>query len=181
MGDAHPHRSTADTWRPAAVDAALATAAVLIAGPMHRPGLALVPLVFMILHAVHRAVRSAARRGRAERVDALTGLPNRRALHARLAASHGERRLALLVLDLDRFRAVNDAFGHAYGDRLLIEVARRLSAAVPPHDLLVRLGGDEFAVLATRVDGPAAARRIADAPGRGAASAVRPRRARRST
>jgi diguanylate cyclase (GGDEF)-like protein len=148
-------------WRPPAVDAVLATAALLLAGPVDRTGLALVPLTLLVLHAVHRAVRSAAERDRAERVDALTGLPNRRALHARLDASDGERRLALLVLDLYRFRAVNDALGHVQGDRLLVEVARRLSAAVPPHDLLVRLGGDEFAVLATRVDGSAAARRIA--------------------
>jgi diguanylate cyclase (GGDEF)-like protein len=161
MEDAHPRRSTADTWRRAAADAALATAALLLAGPVGRTGLALVPLTLLILHAVHRAARSAAERHRADRLDPLTGLPNRRALHARFDASSGERRLALLVLDLYRFRAVNDALGHVVGDRLLVEVARRLSAAVPPHDLLVRLGGDEFAVLATRVDGPAAARRIA--------------------
>jgi diguanylate cyclase (GGDEF)-like protein len=72
-----------------------------------------------------------------------------------------EGRLALLLLDIDRFRNVNDALGHALGDRLLVEVGQRLSEIVPPHDMVVRLGGDEFAVLATRVDGPASARRIA--------------------
>jgi diguanylate cyclase (GGDEF)-like protein len=142
-------------------DAVLATAAVLLAGPADRTGLAVVPLALLALHAVHRTVRSATARDRAERMDALTALPNRRALQARIDASGGERRLALLVLDLYRFRAINDALGHALGDRLLVEVARRLAAAVPPHDLVVRLGGDEFAVLATRVDGPAAARWIA--------------------
>jgi GGDEF domain-containing protein len=84
-------------------------------------------------------------------VDRLTGLPNRRVLQERVNTTGGDRRLALLMLVLYRFRAVNDALGHALGDRLLVEVARRLDAVVPPHDLLVRLGGDEFAVLATRV------------------------------
>jgi diguanylate cyclase (GGDEF)-like protein len=107
-------------------------------------------------------VRSAGESERASRVDALTGLPNRRALHASVAErGAGERQLALLLLDLDRFRNVNDALGHSRGDRVLVEVAHRLAGVVPRHDLVVRLGGDEFAVLATRVDGPAAARRIA--------------------
>ena len=140
-----------------------ATAALLLLGPVvlaaAEGGPALVPLVLLALHAVHRMVRSTGEHERAGRIDALTGLPNRRALHA----SVGEcgPRSALLLLDIDRFRTVNDALGHVHGDRLLVEVARRLAGAVPPHDLVVRLGGDEFAVLATRVDGPAAARRIA--------------------
>ena len=106
---------------------------------------------------------SAGESERAARVDALTGLPNRRALQASVAerCPRGERQLALLLLDLDRFRNVNDALGHRVGDRLLVEVAHRLADVVPAHDLVVRLGGDEFAVLATRVDGAPAARRIA--------------------
>jgi diguanylate cyclase (GGDEF)-like protein len=143
----------------------LATAALLLLGPVvlaaAQVGLALVPLVLLALHAVHRMVRSAGEFERAARVDALTGLPNRRALHASILEHRPERRLALLLLDLDRFRNVNDALGHTLGDRLLVEVARRLAGVVPPHDLVARLGGDEFAVLATRVDGAAAARRIA--------------------
>jgi diguanylate cyclase (GGDEF)-like protein len=143
----------------------LATAALLLLGPVvlaaAQVGLALVPLVLLTLHAVHRMVRSAGEFERAARVDALTGLPNRRALHASILEHRPERRLALLLLDLDRFRNVNDALGHTLGDRLLVEVARRLTGVVPPHDLVARLGGDEFAVLATRVDGAPAARRIA--------------------
>ncbi|MFD0520320.1 putative bifunctional diguanylate cyclase/phosphodiesterase [Paractinoplanes durhamensis] len=92
-------------------------------------------------------------------MDALTGLPNRRALQS--SVGEGGRERALLLLDLDRFRAVNDALGHRVGDRLLVEVGRRLSDVVPAHDLVVRLGGDEFAVLANRVDGAPEARRIA--------------------
>jgi diguanylate cyclase (GGDEF)-like protein len=149
-----------------------ATASLLLLGPVvlaaAQVGLALVPLVLLALHAVHRMVRSAGEYERASRVDELTGLPNRRALQASVTAhAHGrgshrpEQQLALLLLDLDRFRNVNDALGHAAGDRLLVEVAHRLMDVVPRHDLVVRLGGDEFAVLATRVDGPASARRIA--------------------
>nr|WP_246612442.1 EAL domain-containing protein [Actinoplanes bogorensis] len=144
----------------------LATAALLLLGPVvlatAQVGLAFVPLVLLALHAVHRMVRSSGEFERAARMDALTGLPNRRALHAAVLSQPQGRRLALLLLDLDRFRTVNDALGHGVGDLLLAEVARRLSAVVPGHDLVVRLGGDEFAVLATRVDGPPAARRIAE-------------------
>jgi diguanylate cyclase (GGDEF)-like protein len=140
----------------------LATGALLLLGPVvlatAQVGLAFVPLVLLALHAVHRMVRSAGESERASRVDALTGLPNRRAL---AASVHERGRLALLLLDLDRFRTVNDALGHAMGDRLLIEVAHRLADVVPAHDLVVRLGGDEFAVLATRVDGAVGARRLA--------------------
>ncbi|MEV4343359.1 EAL domain-containing protein [Actinoplanes sp. NPDC049596] len=143
----------------------LATGALLLLGPVvlatAQVGLAFVPLVLLALHAVHRMVRSAGEFERAARVDALTGLPNRRALHASVQAQGRGKRLALLLLDLDRFRTVNDALGHSVGDRLLVEVARRLAAVVPAHDLVVRLGGDEFAVLATRVDGAPGARRIA--------------------
>ena len=144
----------------------LATAALLLLGPVvlatAQVGLAFVPLVLLALHAVHRMVRSAGESERAARVDALTGLPNRRALQASVAekAARGRQR-ALLLLDLDRFRTVNDALGHRVGDRLLVEVARRLADVVPAHDLVVRLGGDEFAVLANRVDGVPEARRIA--------------------
>jgi diguanylate cyclase (GGDEF)-like protein len=141
----------------------LATAALLLLGPVvlatAQVGLWFVPLVLLALHAVHRMVRSAGEYERASRVDALTGLPNRRALQVSTAERGSGR--ALLLLDLDRFRTVNDALGHSVGDRLLVEVAHRLAAVVPPHDLVVRLGGDEFAVLANRVDGAPEARRIA--------------------
>ena len=146
----------------------LATAALLLLGPVvlatAQVGLPFVPLVLLALHAVHRMVRSAGEFERASRVDALTGLPNRRALQVSVSErrpGRTERPLALLLLDLDRFRNVNEALGHSLGDRLLIEVAHRLADVVPAHDLVVRVGGDEFAVLATRVDGAPGARRIA--------------------
>ncbi|MBC7800878.1 MAG: EAL domain-containing protein [Gemmatimonadaceae bacterium] len=86
--------------------------------------------------------------------DPLTGLPNRNLFHERLdlALSHVGRQCAVLCLDLDRFKAVNDTFGHATGDRLLQGVADRLRAVVRKGDTPTRLGGDEFAVLMTDVD-----------------------------
>ena len=89
--------------------------------------------------------------------DALTELPNRRALLERLptvldqlhvSGQHG----ALLFLDLDNFKPLNDLEGHSVGDLLLVEVARRLRLALRPHDLVARLGGDEFVAVLTHLD-----------------------------
>jgi diguanylate cyclase (GGDEF)-like protein len=87
------------------------------------------------------------------RHDALTGLSNRvellDAIDARLkAAPNSEHALALLFLDLDGFKTVNDTYGHAAGDRLLKMVADRLRCALPTTDVAARIGGDEFVVLA---------------------------------
>ena len=80
--------------------------------------------------------------------DSLTGLANRFTLHGALRAAIAQRRLvALLALDLDHFKLVNDTLGHAAGDQLLQTVAARLLACRRPADLVARLGGDEFAVL----------------------------------
>ncbi len=82
--------------------------------------------------------------------DELTGLPNRRALNAaatRLLARGADRGVALLLLDLNGFKELNDSLGHEAGDQLLAGLGRRLARELRPGDLLVRLGGDEFAVL----------------------------------
>jgi diguanylate cyclase (GGDEF)-like protein len=80
--------------------------------------------------------------------DSLTGLANRFTLHGALRAAIAQQRLvALLALDLDHFKLVNDTLGHAAGDELLQNVAARLLACRRPADLVARLGGDEFAVL----------------------------------
>jgi diguanylate cyclase (GGDEF)-like protein len=102
------------------------------------------------------------------RVDPLTGLANRLAMREKLASEEdcGEKAqsFALLLIDLDGFKGVNDQHGHPAGDRLLREVARRLTEAVRDEDLAVRLGGDEFCViqtgLAKAVDAEAMGRRL---------------------
>lgn len=99
--------------------------------------------------------------------DALTGLPNRALYADRLcsalagASRHGER-FALLAIDLDHFKAVNDRLGHLAGDALLVETAARLQACVRESDTVARLGGDEFAVILTEIAGPGAVEDVAE-------------------
>ncbi|WP_217913477.1 putative bifunctional diguanylate cyclase/phosphodiesterase [Miltoncostaea marina] len=98
--------------------------------------------------------------------DALTGLPNRSLLHDRLElafarAARTGHRPAVLFLDLDHFKVVNDSLGHTAGDRLLVAVAGRLSAVLRPQDTLARLGGDEFVALVEDIGGEADALRVA--------------------
>jgi diguanylate cyclase (GGDEF)-like protein len=98
--------------------------------------------------------------------DGLTGLANRYLLHSRLnqAVSRARRQgsgLALVYLDLDGFKPVNDQQGHEVGDALLVAVAERLLASVRAEDVVARLGGDEFAIVMEDLDGPDAARRAA--------------------
>jgi diguanylate cyclase len=92
--------------------------------------------------------------------DALTGLPNRMLFLDRLGReiAHAERdghTFAVLALDLDRFKVVNDTLGHGAGDQLLIEIARRLSSAIRAVDTVARTGGDEFLLLITDIREPA--------------------------
>lgn len=98
--------------------------------------------------------------------DPLTGLHNRRYALPQLArmdeaARRSGTALAVMVLDLDRFKAVNDSFGHAAGDAVLVEVARRLRANLRPDDLAARIGGEEFVVAAAET-APGAARTLAE-------------------
>lgn len=99
--------------------------------------------------------------------DPLTGLANRRAFLAQLghamAASRRLRHqalLALLYLDLDRFKEVNDTWGHDQGDRLLREVGHRIAECVRTSDMVARLGGDEFTILLQNLEGPEDAERV---------------------
>jgi diguanylate cyclase (GGDEF)-like protein len=103
-----------------------------------------------------RAVRMLAEHRREARTDELTGLANRRAFNERLvratATRAPEHRLAVLVVDLDDFKTVNDSLGHHYGDELLRLVAPRLRQVVRGEDTVARLGGDEFGVLLAGAD-----------------------------
>ncbi len=97
--------------------------------------------------------------------DALTDLPNRILLRDRLTAAladvHGDERVAVLYLDLDHFKTVNDTLGHPIGDELLHGVAERLRACVREADLVARVSGDEFAIIQTGISAPQDAARLA--------------------
>ncbi|MFO0523366.1 MAG: EAL domain-containing protein [bacterium] len=98
--------------------------------------------------------------------DPLTGLPNRMLIEDRLqmalaAAEREGSRVAVMFVDLDHFKTVNDSLGHPVGDRLLVAVAKRLRSTLRDADSIGRLGGDEFLLVLPQVDGPDAAARVA--------------------
>jgi diguanylate cyclase (GGDEF)-like protein len=135
-------------------------------------------LICVLLTMVNRGWRSSAvaRRqsidqqrqfSRLARRDVLTGLPNRVYLQKLLPrllkrAARDTSRLALLYIDLDHFKNVNDSLGHAAGDKLLTAIAHRLRAAVSTHDAVVRMGGDEFVVVANMLPNAQVVNSIAD-------------------
>jgi diguanylate cyclase (GGDEF)-like protein/PAS domain S-box-containing protein len=99
--------------------------------------------------------------------DPLTDLPNRalfqeRLIHALALAQRQRHPLAILFLDLDRFKQVNDTLGHEVGDLLLVDVSRRLRGSLRKSDTVARLGGDEFAVLLPDIQPPELARQVAE-------------------
>ncbi len=140
-----------------------------------------IPVEIMARRMVYRGrncevlvLRDLTERKRAERMiehlaqhDVLTGLPNRslfdtRIRHALQLAQRKRTEIAVFCLDLDRFKAVNDIFGHAEGDRILCKVAAILRRVADEGDTVARLGGDEFAIIQTGKQQPDAARNLAD-------------------
>ncbi|MEV7989023.1 bifunctional diguanylate cyclase/phosphodiesterase [Micromonospora sp. NPDC085948] len=155
----------------------LSTGSLLLLAPVlvaaARVSAALIPLVLVPLFAVYRMARLTVEQQHLAAADPLTGLPNRKALLTEVAEQvhvHAERtargepdgQLALLLIDLDRFKNVNDALGHAVGDRLLVEVSARLTDVRPRPQMIARLGGDEFAIVMTGLTDVGQARELAD-------------------
>ncbi|WP_299533850.1 bifunctional diguanylate cyclase/phosphodiesterase [uncultured Streptomyces sp.] len=126
----------------------------------------LLPLFAIPLIALDSTLWIARARAEEQLRDPLTGLPNRQWLLERTWATLEEAeplgaRTALVLIDLDRFRAVNDTLGHLAGDRLLLQIADRLRLALPRGAEAARLGGDEFAVLLPHTDSITSAKRVA--------------------
>src|SRR5690348_13878339 len=111
------------------------------------------PLLFLPLIAAYQSIRHSRARELQALHDDLTDLPNRPSFQARSqsAIRHAEKnaeRVAVMILDLDRFKEINDTLGHHSGDRVLREIGRRLEALAPNEGCIARFGGDEFALLA---------------------------------
>ncbi|WP_299342177.1 bifunctional diguanylate cyclase/phosphodiesterase [uncultured Pseudoxanthomonas sp.] len=125
-----------------------------------------------VRHLLARMRQQARRLSHWAQTDALTALPNRRQLEHRLSQAFADREnVALLALDVDRFKGVNDTFGHPVGDRMLCALAQRWGDELEAGDLLARLGGDEFGVL---LRGPSAGKRAIECAWRLQASLAEP-------
>ncbi|GAA2363158.1 cyclic Di-GMP phosphodiesterase RmdB [Nonomuraea africana] len=165
----HERRSLSRVLRSTVGPQALVYTALLGLAPLvvvvmeDSPGL--VPLFVAPLAAVYFTATLSMRRDHQAMHDELTGLPNRKMLivstEEALAEARHDERVGLFLIDLDRFKEVNDTMGHPVGDRLLQMVAHRLTHSVRPGDVVARLGGDEFAVLLPSIRDSHAAREVA--------------------
>jgi diguanylate cyclase (GGDEF)-like protein len=147
------------------VNLVLLSAAPLVVVVMGRSVL-LVLLFLLPLAAIYANASISVKREHEATHDELTGLPNRAYLlkktsEALAEASRTGSRVGFLLLDLDRFKVINDTFGHPVGDRVLKLIAHRLTHSVRPGDLVARLGGDEFAVLLPALKPESTAREVA--------------------
>jgi diguanylate cyclase (GGDEF)-like protein len=153
-------------YRPVA--AATRAAFLPIAGGLGAALLALYAALIPILRRVTRRLRDHVEEIEHQALhDHLTALPNRvlfrdRVAQAALGLGRDRQGFAVLLLDLDRFKDINDTLGHESGDRVLEQVTTRLQAAMRESDTVARLGGDEFAILARDADGPDAALAVAE-------------------
>jgi diguanylate cyclase (GGDEF)-like protein len=170
MLDTAPSQRRSDRLLPAALIVAVAAATADLPAPW--PGVLVAAVsVALLLRTRGRLVRERNALRGAALSDPLTGVANRRLLLGRaeyeIARHRREQRsFALVMIDLDGFKALNDRFGHAAGDEILCEVSDSVAAALRAQDTLARLGGDEFCVLAPLTDHsgvPPLAQRIAEA------------------
>ncbi len=127
---------------------------------------AFLPLLLLPLFAVRKTASISREKEHQALHDSLTGLPNRKMILTELATRLDEARrrqvnIAFCLLDLDRFKEVNDTLGHQVGDRLLAVVAQRIQGALRPSDMVARLGGDEYAILLDPVRNSEAAVEVA--------------------
>ncbi|WP_459803507.1 putative bifunctional diguanylate cyclase/phosphodiesterase [Herbidospora sp. RD11066] len=165
----HERRSVLRVVKTSLIPQGLVYGALLGLAPLvvvvmeHSAGL--VPLFVAPLAAVYFTATLSMRRDHQAMHDGLTGLPNRKLLILRteeaLAEAREDERVGLFLLDLDRFKEVNDTLGHPVGDLLLQIVAHRLTHSVRPGDVVARLGGDEFAVLLPQIRDAQAAKEVA--------------------
>ena len=144
----------------------LASFAPVVAASVHL-SLWLVPMLLLPIVAIHRSAQLAADRERESLHDGLTGLPNRALFRLRVQRECEDTRrsgrpFAVILLDLDHFKEINDTLGHHVGDDLLRVVADRLRDSVRPADTVARLGGDEFVVLVTDLSGEQQACELAE-------------------
>jgi diguanylate cyclase (GGDEF)-like protein len=148
----------------------LATSSILlglapVAAHVGTFSVAMLPLLVLPILGVHSNAKMSLRRQHEALHDTLTGLPNRELLrkhsHRALASCDPAHPLAVMLIDLDHFKEINDTMGHHVGDQVIREVATRLTVLDAPHITVARLGGDEFAVLLTEIAGAAEANEIA--------------------
>ncbi|MEP7054163.1 MAG: EAL domain-containing protein [Actinomycetota bacterium] len=149
----------------ASTGALLALAPVIAVAVLDSPWF--VCLLVVPIFAVYRTGSLSVEKERLSLHDSLTGLPNRKLLQDRATSALEEavredRAAAVFLIDLDRFKDVNDTLGHHVGDQLLQQVGRRLEGAIRPGDTVARLGGDEFAILLPEIRDASVAEEIAD-------------------
>jgi diguanylate cyclase (GGDEF)-like protein len=170
-----PPRQRAKYWQamiaPELAAALLTLVAVFLVREAQQYGLAMFALVLVVFQYLVGELLTSQHRGeelrRLATTDELTGLANRKRFGDRLdaeieACRQSGERFGVILIDLDRFKEINDTLGHQYGDDLLAQLGPRLAAQFGPNGLVARLGGDEFAVLSgQRTDRPDALERIA--------------------
>jgi diguanylate cyclase (GGDEF)-like protein len=134
---------------------------------MAQRSLLLVPLLLVATWTVYRTAEVALMRRHEATHDTLTQLPNRRLFdehlrNAVLSAQRSGGRVAVVLIDLDGFKGINDRLGHDIGDEILHNIAARMNGVRRSNDLLARIGGDEFAMVVTHIDSVATAVRVAE-------------------